>query len=125
MLIKLFGSIREPRGSSELETIMAAASGFLGKDGFYPILVVEIPTYSLADTFLKSMGRHPAEIALEFGGVNGIAAIVTRTILDEGNKLPGIAAKLGRKFVNEVGDEFHDADIGPFVMAANVVGLGV
>ena len=50
----------------------------------HPLLMVEIPTDGLLDTFLKLEAGFPTEFLLEFGRVDGIAHIVPLAIGDVG-----------------------------------------
>ena len=88
-----------------------------------PFLVVQIPADRGAETFVKAMVPLPAELALELGAVDGIAAIVAEAIFDVGDegfqRGGGVAAFLG-----DEGDEAaQEGDILPFVLAADVVGF--
>lgn len=65
----------------------------------------------------------PAEFAVNLRGVNRVAAVVAGAVFHEGNELARTAAELRGEFINEVADEFHDAEVGPFVVAADAVGL--
>src|SRR5690349_6521460 len=93
------------------------------QDRFDPLLVIEVPLDSLADALLESVSGHPAEVFLDLAGVNGIAAVLAEPVLYEGNQLAGIATQPRRQFVNQITNQFHDAEVGPLVMAANIVSV--
>src|ERR1700735_4963295 len=103
--------MREAKAFSEL---------FL-EHSFDPILLVEIPADGFADALLEFVRGGPAEFTLDLGGVDGITAVVAGAVFDVGDELARIATHLGRKFVNRVANQLDDVNIGPFVMAANVV----
>lgn len=48
----------------------------------HPVLMVEIPAYSLLNAFLKLQGRFPTEFTLELAGIDGVAHIVTEAVSD-------------------------------------------
>ena len=56
-------------------------------DSVHPLLVLQIPADGLFQTFFELEGRFPAEFALEFGGVDGVALIVAGTVGDKGNEV--------------------------------------
>ena len=76
-----------------------------------------------ANAGFEGVGGDPAEFALDFSGVDGIAAVVAGAVFDKGDEFAGLAAEFGGEFVHEVADQFDDADVGPFVVAADVVGF--
>ncbi len=88
-----------------------------------PILVLEIPFDRFADSLLEGIGGFPAEFLFDFSCVDGVAAVVTGAIFDEGNELTRVATEIGSEFVDQIANEFNDMDVGPFVVAADVVSL--
>src|SRR3989338_2915731 len=48
----------------------------------YPALIVQIPLHGLADPALESLGRFPAQLALDLARVDRIAAVVTGAVLN-------------------------------------------
>src|ERR1051325_19922 len=91
----------------------------------HPSLVVQIPLHRLADADLEGVGGRPAELRLDLRGIDGVAAVVAGAVFDVGDEFAGVAAELRSQLVDEVADQLHDVDIGPFIVAADVVGLGV
>ena len=91
--------------------------------GLHPRLIIQIPVDGFADALFKFVRGRPAQLALNLRGVNGITPVMAGPVLDEGNQLARMAAELGRQFVNDVANQFHDAEVRPFVVAADVVGL--
>ena len=65
------------------------------------------------------------EFLLDFAGVNGVAAVVAGAVFDKSDQPAGMAAQVRGHRVHQVANQFHDADVGPFVVAANVVGFPV
>jgi hypothetical protein len=98
-------------------------AGRLVEYGFDPSLIVEVPADSFANSTLEGVRRNPAEFALNFRSINCIPPIVTRPVFNEGNQFLRVAAQLRCEFVNQITDQFHDVDIGPLIVAADVVGL--
>ena len=93
------------------------------ENGADPILIIEVPFNSFADPALEIVGGLPAEFLFYFGGVDGVAAIVAGTIFDERDEFAGVSTELGFELVDKIADEFHDPNVGPFVVAPDVVGL--
>ena len=96
-----------------------------GQDRLHPGLVVQIPPDGLANAVLEFVRGRPAQFALDFRCVNGVAAVVAEPVFDKCNQLARIAAELRRKLVNGVANQLDDAEVGPFVVAADVVSLAV
>ena len=55
-------------------------------DIVHPLLVVEVPTDGLLDTFLELEAGLPPQLLLQLGGVDSIAHVVTKTVGDVGNE---------------------------------------
>ena len=89
-----------------------------------PGLVVEVPADGLLDAFLELKGGFPAQFALEFRGVDGVAGIVTETVGDIGYQVVGTAFGVAEEAVNGPDHDLDEVDVLPFVEAADVVGLG-
>lgn len=64
--------------------------------------MLKVPPDGLPDPLLKLMGRGPAQVALNLGGIYGITTVMARTVPDEGNELARISASLRRQFINGV-----------------------
>ena len=52
-----------------------------------PFPVLQIPRDRVTEAGLKVVGRCPAEVALDFAGVDGIALIVTLAIINIGDEV--------------------------------------
>ncbi|MNG31980.1 hypothetical protein D3C84_1178860 [compost metagenome] len=52
-----------------------------------PLGIVQVPLDGLADTGLEGFLRYPAQFALDLAGVDGIAQVVTRTVLNVGDQI--------------------------------------
>jgi hypothetical protein len=48
-----------------------------------------------SDALLELEGRAPAEFVFDFGGVNGIAAVMAGAIFDVGDEFAGISPEIG------------------------------
>src|ERR1019366_1385196 len=91
--------------------------------GAHPLLVVDIPAHGLTNALFEFVGGQPAKLLRDLRCVNGVAAVVTGPVLDERDQLAGIPAELRGHLVNQVADYVDDGEVGPFVVAADVVGL--
>ena len=98
-------------------------NGLLRSNRPDPILIVEVPLKRFADAGFEGVGGFPAELGLDFGGVDRVTAVVAGTILNKSDEFARVAAEVGAEFVDEATNELNDIDIGPFVVAANIVGL--
>src|SRR5437868_8265008 len=128
MLISVLGSISEPGGRAEAVMSGRLRLGSrsrlrLAEDGFYPLLVIEVPLHSFADAAFECVSWSPAKFALDFRSVYGVTTIMAGTIFHKSNELAGIATKLRREFIDQIGNQFHDAEVRPLIMAADVVGF--
>src|ERR1051325_5059857 len=89
----------------------------------HPLLIVEIPTHRFANALFELVRGNPAEFLLNLARVDRVTAVVAGTVLHERDQLARIAAETRVHFVDEIADQFDDADVGPFVVAADVVSL--
>ena len=89
-----------------------------------PFLVIQIPLHGFLDTGLESFLWLPAEFLFKLTGIDGVAAVVARTILNEGD-LCGVALAIGTwfEFIEDGAEGVNDVEVGFFVPATNVVGL--
>ncbi len=97
---------------------------FTAGDVIYPVLVVQIPLHSLADTRLKGFLGFPAEFTFELTRINRIAAVVAGAILHEGN-LRAVALAIGTWFelVENGTKRMYNVEVGLLVPATDVVGF--
>lgn len=95
-----------------------------GADLLAPGGAGEIPIDGVGEAGFPGFGGGPAEVALNFGAVDGIAAVVAGAVLDEGDEgAAGFPVFERRSLgIDEVANFFDDAEIGQFVVAADVVG---
>src|SRR5437773_986494 len=73
---------------------------------FQPILVIQVPANCVPDACLKRLKRFPTQCLSYFGGIESIATVMARTILDKVHQLTRIAAVLRRKIIKRVADQF-------------------
>ena len=88
-----------------------------GDDVGHPVPVVQVPPDGFGHALLEGVGGGPAQLAGDFGVVDGVAAVVAGAVLhifDEGFRF----AKGGQ-------NQPHDFDVGLFVVAADVVNLAI
>ena len=69
-------------------------------------------------------GWFPAEFALEFGGVDGVAGIVAEAVGDVGDEVEVGAFRTTKEAVNGVDYYLYYVYVLPFVEASDVIGLG-
>src|SRR5215813_9571928 len=82
-----------------------AAAGYVA----YPVLVFKIPVHGLGDSALECLPGVPVQFTSDFSCVHGVAAIVTRAILDERNQLPmWDNCVVGPKFVKQAAERLDD-----------------
>src|SRR3954454_17441833 len=95
-----------------------------GLDVQAPALVLEIPGDGAPQAGLERLARPPAQLAVDLAGVDGIPAVVAPAIGDERDQ-PGVrdVRRVGPHLVQERADLADDRDVGPLVMAADVVRL--
>ena len=89
-----------------------------------PFAVLQVPDDRLPQPCAEGFARSPLELGLELAGVDGVAPVVPRPVLDEGDEFPpGAAARPGADLVEDVTDAVDDGDILLLGVAAYVVGL--
>ena len=103
-----------------LNPILVISAG----DVFYPILVIEIPLNGFADAGFEGFSGFPAKFAVDFGGIDGVAAVVAGTVGDISD-LFGVGFAIGsrREFVENRADFMNHIEVGLLVPSTDVVGL--
>ena len=94
-----------------------------GGDIVHPPLIVQVPADGFLKAFFELEGRFPAEFALEFGGVDGVALIVAGTVGDKGDKVQVSALWAAEQTVCGLDEQLNQVDILPLVEAAYIVSL--
>src|SRR5690554_292096 len=94
-----------------------------GEHTIHPFLVAQVPAYGLGEPFLKLQGGFPTQFAAQFFGVNGVALIVSRTVLHKGDEAGRITLRPVQLLIHHLAKQVNEVDVLPFVEAANVVGL--
>ena len=89
-------------------------------DVLHPLLVVEVPVDGQDDALLEGSLGVPAQIVLDLGGVDAVAAVVAQTV---GNVLDQILADavVLQAVVQLLDDGLDDEDVGALVVAADIV----
>ena len=97
-----------------------------GADALPPGAVAEIPANRPRQAALDALLRRPAEVARDLARVDGVAVVVAGAVGDEGDELaPRADAAVGRELIDERADGLDDGEVGPLVVAADIVGLAV
>ena len=114
------GPARAPRGAVRRNAVLLALCAVAGLGGLLgrapPGLVLHVPV----DRLLQALGevgvrRPPAQLALELGAVDGVAAVVAGTVGDPVEVL-GVAA-------HGLENHAQDGDVVPLAVGADEVGL--
>ena len=93
-------------------------------DVLHPLLVVEVPVDGQDDALLEGSLGVPAQIVLDLGGVDAIAAVVAQTVGDVLDEILADAVVL-EAVVELLDDGLDDEDVGALVMAADIVNFAV
>ena len=88
-----------------------------------PATLVQIPFHGLLDPGLEGLGGPPAELGLDLGGVDRVAAVVAGPVGDERDQTLARRQIGGVMLIQEAADRFHHVQVGALVAAADVVGL--
>src|SRR5207244_1665663 len=111
----------------QAETLAAVAAGL---DLGAPRRIVEIPAHRGRHAGGEVVARHPAELARDTGGVDGVTAVVTRAVGDEGLE-GGVGRDSARpqrrilrsrpRFFEQAAESVDDLEIGALAVAAEIV----
>ena len=85
--------------------------------------MLQTPPHRFAEARFKRLRGLPAEFARGFGRIHRVAAVVAGAVVHEGDEAAGVAAELWGEFIHEIAESLHESEIGPFVAAADAVGL--
>ena len=90
----------------------------------YPVLVVEIPAHRFTDPLFKTPRGFPSKLCPDLGGVNRISAVVSGSILDEGDE-PGMRhhRRIRMQFIKNSANASDNFQIGLFAVASDVIAL--
>ena len=88
---------------------------FTVDDVFPPLLIVHIPVNGLLYALVKGGLRAPAELIVNLRGIDGIAQVVTRSVLDMGDERFGLT--------HDAKNRFDNIYIALLVMTADIVDL--
>ena len=91
-------------------------------DVLHPLLVVEVPVDGQDDALLEGSLGVPAQIVLDLGGVDAVAAVVAQTVGDVLDEVFADAVVL-EAVVELLDDGLDNEDVGALVVAADVVDL--
>ena len=93
------------------------------RNPFQPTLVLEIPGHRESESGGEIVPRFPTQLTVDFGRIDGIPAIMARPISYERDQIPRIATQIRTPFVDQIANSFHDAQVRPFVVPADIVSL--
>ena len=62
---------------------------------------------------------------MDFGGVDGVALVVARAVLDKGDESGAVALRAAELGVHGAAQEVHEVDVLPLVPSADAVGFAV
>ena len=85
--------------------------------------MVDIPVDRFLDSAFETFLGLPADFPFKLRGVDGIASVVTGSILDKGYQISSRAIFAGRDIIEQIANAFYHVEVGPFIAAADVVGL--
>src|SRR5271163_5261647 len=88
-----------------------------------PGAVFEVPTHGVAQAHLERAARAPADLALDLRGVDGVAAVVPRAILDEGHQVAVGARRPGRLGVERMTHGRDDVEVAALAATPDEVRL--
>ena len=112
--------MRAPRGAVRRNAVLLALCAVAGLGGLLgrapPGLVLDVPVDGGLEALGEvGVGRPPAQLALELGGVDGVAAVVAGAVGDPVEVL-GVAS-------HRLEDHAQDRDVVPLAISADEVGL--
>ena len=85
--------------------------------------IFQIPLHCLDDPRLEILVCFPAKFFRQFGGVNGIAEVMSWPVCDKTDQI-GISAFFPRSFfIQYPGNRMHDLQVVSFIMTADIVGF--
>ncbi|MNJ46822.1 hypothetical protein D3C77_419610 [compost metagenome] len=91
-----------------------------------PFQVVQVPLHGLAQAGFEGFFGGPPQLTLDLAGVDGIALVMARAVVNESNQL-GIVGHsrrtLWRELFEQRADSTNNIDVFLLVVATNVVGL--
>lgn len=87
-----------------------------------PLAVVQVPADGFPEALVEGGALAPAEFGFEAGAVDGVAAVVAGAVFDVGDEAAQAGGVEVRFFRDEFDEAIEEADVFPFVFAADVVG---
>ena len=94
---------------------------FAAADSLDPVLVAQVPLYGGGQSLLKGHLPLPAQLLLDFGAVDGVAAVVAGTILYVGDGLTDCLGGLSQLLGRQLNELVQQLDVLPLVFATDVV----
>src|ERR1700722_113766 len=93
------------------------------ENGLPPRPLVHIPVNSFLDPAFEMLLSAPAQFTFKLCGVDGIAPVVPRSILDKGYQISSRAILAGRDIIEQIANAFYHVEVRPFIAAPHVIGL--
>src|SRR5690348_2045293 len=87
-----------------------------------PIAALEVPLHGAAHAGLEGQRGTPTQLRFDLRAIDGVAAIVTRSIRHELN-LRALSAPIGRQFIDKTGNRLHHIKVFSLAAPAYIVGL--
>ena len=84
-----------------------------------PLAIVEIPSHGLAHSAVERFGGTPRHFAAQLRGVDRVAAVVPRAVLDESHEARVVAAR--RELAQDSADRADDVEVRHLGVAADIV----
>src|SRR5687768_5099248 len=88
-----------------------------------PFPVLKVPVDGEAEALLEGDARLPSQLAVDLGGIDGVTAVVTGTVLYVGDEGLARAGRVAQLLVHQPAEQLHQVDVPPFVEPADVIGL--
>jgi hypothetical protein len=85
-----------------------------------PSLVGKIPLDRFLKSGLERLGRTPADFALDLGGIDGVAKVVTWAI-DDVPDCRAVRLRTRRTYIQTIADALDDLTIGPLAPPSDIV----
>src|SRR6202789_4016348 len=89
----------------------------------HPLLVLKIPANGFANSGFKRFLRPPTQFAFNLPRIHGIAPVVSRAVLHEGDQFASRPSRPRRHFIHDIANRVHDLQVGLLIPTADVVGL--
>ena len=90
----------------------------------HPFLIVEVPADCPFYSFLELQRGFPAQLALQFAGVDSVAQVMSGAVCHIGYQVFGRAFRIAQKPVDCFDYDFYKVNVFPFVESSDIIGVG-